>query len=304
MKNKFKGVGVALITPFTATKEVDFAAIKHLINHIVNNGVNFVVVLGTTGEAATLSRKERQEVFDCVLAAVAQRIPVVAGFGGNNTQAMINEFSQYNYSQFDAILSASPHYNKPNQTGIFQHYQALATRTPVPIILYNVPSRTAANISAATTLRLAHQFKNIVAIKEASGDIMQCMNIANGLERTDFALLSGDDAIALPLASIGFHGVISVIGNAFPSILSTMMQQALQGNFSAAKQQHYNLLKMMQLLFEDGNPAGIKAALHALKLCENELRLPLVIANELVQESIAKEVNVLRNKKQENIVKI
>ena len=289
MKHPFSGLGVALITPFLPNKAIDFPALSNMLEHLIENEVDYIVALGTTGESATLSKTETFQVFDFILQSVAGRKPVIGGLGGNNSAQLIQLFSEYDYSQFDAILSASPAYNKPSQEGIFQHYSLLAKHSPVPIILYNVPGRTASNMTAQTTLRLANTFDNIVAIKEASGNMMQCMELVKDNTRPDFAILSGDDQLSLAQIAAGFSGVISVVGNAFPKQFGLVVRQALAGNFKMARYSHYQLLELMNLLFVDGNPAGVKAVLHELGIIHEELRLPLVPVNQAVQTKIIQE---------------
>jgi 4-hydroxy-tetrahydrodipicolinate synthase len=290
MKHPFSGLGVALITPFLPNKEIDFAALRNMLEHLIENKVDYIVALGTTGEAATLSMAETFQVFDFILKTVAGRKAVVAGLGGNNTAQLIELFSKYDYSKFDAILSASPAYNKPSQEGIFQHYSLLAKHSPTSIILYNVPGRTASNMTAQTTLRLANAFENIVAIKEASGNMMQSMELVRDNRRKDFAILSGDDQLSLSQIAAGFSGVISVVGNAFPKEFGLVVRQALAGNFKMARYSHYQLLEMMNLLFADGNPGGVKAVLHELGLIYEELRLPLVPINHGIKTKIRQEI--------------
>ncbi|MGB1205662.1 MAG: 4-hydroxy-tetrahydrodipicolinate synthase [Chitinophagales bacterium] len=290
MKHPFSGLGVALITPFLPNKSIDFLALSKMLEHLITNEVDYIVALGTTGEAATLSKMESFQVFDFILNRVAGRKAVVAGLGGNNTAQLIELFSEYDYTKFDAILSASPAYNKPNQEGIFQHYSLLAKHSPIPIILYNVPGRTSSNITAQTTLRLAHTFENIVAIKEASGNMMQSMELVRDNKRKDFAILSGDDQLSLSQIAVGFSGVISVVGNAFPKQFGFVVRQALLGNFKTARYTHYQLLEMMNLLFADGNPAGVKAVLSELGLIQEIVRLPLVQVNKSVKAELVQEI--------------
>lgn len=270
------GVGVALVTPFLPNKTIDFDGLTNVINHVIDGGVDYVVSLGTTGEVATLTTQEKHQVFDHTLTVVNKRVPVIAGFGGNNTQAILEDMSAYDCSQFDAILSVSPYYNKPTQEGIYQHYATIAKYAPVPVIVYNVPGRTSSNISAKTTLRLAQDCTNIIATKEASGDLAQCMDIIHNKQREDFALISGDDILTLPLLALGGQGVISVVANAFPHSFSTMVKAALEGDFVTARHFHYQLLTLFDLLFVEGNPAGVKATLKILGVCGDTLRLPLV----------------------------
>lgn len=286
----FKGVGVALVTPFTIDKKVDYTALSKLINHTIDGQVDFLVSLGTTGEAVTLTTEEKHHILDFTVQTVAGRIPIVAGFGGNNTQQLINDIKNYHFEGIAAILSASPAYNKPTQEGIYQHYRAVAQSSPVPIILYNVPGRTSSNMTASTTLRLAHEFDNIIAVKEASGNFLQCMDIVQGNQREDFLVLSGDDAYTLPMVGFGMDGVISVVANAFPKEFSAMVHHALAGNFAAAQPLHYRVLQCIHLLFKEGNPAGVKATLQLLGICEGHLRLPLTPISERLFTILAREV--------------
>ncbi len=274
MKEQLNGTGVALITPFKNNK-VDFDSLRKVIEHIISGGVEYVVSLGTTGETPTLNSSEMIEVLDFTIKVVGNRVPVVAGFGGNNTQAIIDAINSYHFEGVSAILSSSPAYNKPTQEGIYQHFMAIAEVAPVPIIIYNVPGRTASNIEAETTLRLAHSSDKFVAIKEASGNLLQCMKIIRDKPK-DFLLLSGDDALALPMISFGGKGVISVMGNALPNEFSTMIRTALSGDFEEATRQHLDLLAINDLLYIEGNPVGIKAAMEIQGICSREVRLPLV----------------------------
>jgi len=272
--NKFRGTGVALVTPF-ANGAVDFEGLKRVIEHCIEGGVEYLVSLGTTGESATLTPTESLEVLEFTTKTIAGRVLLVAGFGGNNTQASIEKIKSFHFNGIDAILSVSPYYNKPTQEGIYQHYMALAEAAPRPIIIYNVPSRTGSNITAETTLRLAHASEKFIAVKEASGDLIQCMNIVKG-KPDNFLVLSGDDAITLPMLSFGIDGVISVVANAFPRPFSDMVRHGLTGDFKAASKLHFDLLKIIDLLFVEGNPAGVKAALELQNICSKEVRLPLV----------------------------
>lgn len=276
--NKFRGTGVALVTPF-ANGVVDFEGLGSVIEHCIEGGVEYLVSLGTTGESATLTPAESLEVLEFTIKKIAGRVQLVAGFGGNNTQATIDKIKAFHFNGVDAILSVSPYYNKPTQEGIYRHYMALAEIAPRPIIIYNVPSRTSSNITAETTLRLAHASEKFIAVKEASGDLIQCMNIVKG-KPDDFLVLSGDDAITLPMLSFGIDGVISVIANAFPRPFSDMVRHGLGGNFNAASKLHFDLLEMMDLLFVEGNPAGVKAALELQNICSKGVRLPLVELSE------------------------
>lgn len=270
-----RGSGVALVTPFTSSGDVDFDALKALIEHVIAGGINYLVALGTTGEPPTLDTKEKRIILEFILEVNNNRLPVVAGMGSNDTRSLVKELREFMPMGFTAILSASPYYNKPNQEGIYRHYQALAEVSPLPILLYNVPFRTGSNITAETTLKLAHNYKNIIGIKEASGNFTQFDQIIKG-KPSDFLFISGDDAIALPIMSIGGDGLISVIANALPAEIARLIRLSLQGNFLEALQIHKNIAEIIQLIFIEGNPAGVKAMLHQLGVCQDELRLPLV----------------------------
>ncbi len=274
-KDKFTGTGVAIITPFTSDLKIDFKALETHIEHLLSNGINYLVVLGTTGESVTQTDYEKNELIRFVIDKVNDRVPIVLGMGGNNTQAIIEKIGKTDFNKIDAILSVAPYYNKPSQEGLYQHFKAISDASPVPVILYNVPGRTGSNINAETTLRLAHEFENIIAIKEASGNFSQAMNILKAKPK-DFMLISGEDALTLPLMSVGFSGVISVVANALPKEFSTMVQLALNNNYQEAEKIHYKVLEFIDTLFIEGNPAGIKAALEILGLIKNKLRLPLV----------------------------
>lgn len=284
MKFNIKGTGIALVTPFK-NGAVDFEGLEKLINHTISGGVEFLVTMGTTGESVTLSKKEKIAVIDFTRKTVAGRVGLVAGYGGNNTAEIIEQFQNENFEGIDAILSVSPAYNKPTQEGIYRHYMALAAHAPRPILLYNVPGRTSSNISAETTLRLAESSPVFIGIKEASGNLRQCMEIIHG-RKDDFLVLSGDDNITLPLISCGADGVISVVGNAYPKEFSTMTRDALAGNYSAARVNHYKLLHLIDLLFAEGNPGGIKANLEVLGICTAEVRLPLAPISDKLYNSI------------------
>lgn len=283
--SKFKGTGVAIVTPFDKKGNVDQKALTTLVNHLVKGKVEYLVVLGTTGESATLSKEEKLLVMDCVIKANKKRLPLVLGIGGNNTQEVIDTIKHTNLKDFDAILSVSPYYNKPSQRGIYEHYKAIAKSTKKDIILYNVPGRTASNITAETTLKLAHKFSNIIAVKEASGNIEQCMAIIENKPK-DFLVISGDDNLTLPLLACGADGVISVVANAFPKDFSDMVRHGLKGDYATARRLHYKTFQITQQLFADGNPGGVKYALALLKVCDAYLRLPLVEPNELVQKRL------------------
>ncbi len=267
-----------MVTPFNSDMSIDFSSMEKILNHIIEGGVSYVVVLGTTGEATTLSDEEKQAVISFTVESTEGRVPVIAGVGGNNTGSVIDSILSLDLEGVDALLSVSPCYNKPSQEGLYQHYKAIATSSPLPVILYNVPSRTAGNITAETTLRLAHDFSNIAGIKEASGDMCQVMKIIRD-RPGEFKVISGDDMTALQIIAAGGDGVISVLSNVYPSEWSKMVSLALNENFSEARDIHYRHLDPIEMLFEDGNPAGIKAFLYAMSLCKNKLRLPLVPVN-------------------------
>lgn len=275
IRSKLRGTGVALVTPFTKNGEVDYNGLERLIEHCIHGGVDYLVSLGTTGESVTLSSEEKLDVLNFTVEKAAKRVPVVAGFGGNNTQYLIkNEIEKFHFKGVDAILSVSPAYNKPTQEGIYQHYKAVAAASPVPVLLYNVPGRTSANMKAETTLRLA-EVENIIGIKEASGDFGQCMQIVKNKPK-DFLVISGDDNITLGLMAYGFDGVISVVGQAFPNTFSEMVRHCLKSDFTGARKLHYELNDITDMLFAEGNPAGVKTALEILGICERHVRLPLV----------------------------
>tara|TARA_B100000963_G_scaffold61643_1_gene49582 strand:+ start:619 stop:1509 length:891 start_codon:yes stop_codon:yes gene_type:complete len=276
---KFNGTGVALVTPFKKDGEVDYSALEKLVEFQIQNGVNYLVVQGTTGESVTLTDQEKISVLEFVIEINKERLPIVLGIGGNNTNLVIEQINQFSNYKIDGILSVSPYYNKPSQEGIYAHYKALSKASSLPIILYNVPGRTSSNISPDITLKLANECENIVAIKEASGDLEQIMQII--LNKPDgFLVISGDDALTLPHLAIGGDGVISVVANAFPKRFSTMVSSILKGDLDLAKQKHYELFEIIKYLFADGNPGGIKYVLKLINICEDNMRLPLVNINE------------------------
>lgn len=279
------GMGVALITPFRSDKSIDYEALGNLLDYQIENGVDYLVVLGTTSENPALEPHEREEVSRFVAERVAGRVPLVRGCGGNNTAAVVRELQQIDLSAYSAILSVVPYYNKPTQEGMYRHFEAIAKASPVPVVLYNVPGRTGVNMAAETTLRLAADFSNIVAIKEASGNMQQVDDIIHH-KRADFQVISGDDAITFPLITLGAVGVISVIGNAFPKEFSRMVRLALDGDYSEARRIHHRFADLFRLLFVDGNPAGVKSVLHDMGMIENELRLPLVPTRLATDEKI------------------
>lgn len=300
MSELFKGTGVAIITPFHDSGNIDFGSFEKIIEHIIAGGVNYIVALGTTGESVTLSRDEKVAVLEFVVEIVNKRIPVVAGLGGNSTQDVINTIKATSFDGIDAILSVCPYYNKPQQKGLYGHYKAIAGACPVPVILYNVPGRTSMNISAETTLKLAADFSNIIGIKEASGNLLQCMEIIKDRPQ-DFLVISGDDALTLPLIALGADGVISVIANAFPFQFSEMVNLCMKGKFSKARTVHYDLLAFTNALFMDGNPSGIKAAMETIGLCKSNVRLPLTKVNKNVHSIIAEQVElILKNQMEIN----
>ncbi len=284
---RFRGTGVAIVTPFKNDSSIDFAAMGRVINHIIGGGVNYIVAMGTTGEASTLGKDERQALISYVVEAVDNRIPVVTGIGGNNTQEIINTIRELNLEGVDGILSVAPYYNKPSQRGIFQHFKAIATCSPLPVIIYNIPGRTCCNISSDTCIELAHACENIVAVKEASGDLAHIMRIIKG-KPENFLVISGDDMLTLPIIAAGGAGVISVLANAYPALCSELVNNLLKNNFKAAREIQFRFLEIIELLFADGNPAGIKAFLSIMNLCNNNLRLPLVPVNRTVFTKIQK----------------
>jgi len=284
------GIGVALVTPFKNDKSVDVNALKKLVNYQVENGINYLVVLGTTGEPATLTKTEKELVKQTVIEANNKRLPLVLGLGGNNTQAVIDEIQQTDLSTFTAILSVSPYYNKPTQEGIYQHFKAISNASPLPIIVYNVPSRTGSNITAQTTLRLANSCKNIIGIKEAAGDMVQAMRILQQKPK-DFMVISGDDMIALPIILAGGCGVISVIGEGIPKEFSKLIQFGLAGKANEAYHLQFKLMSGIDFIFEEGNPAGIKALLKIKGITELDVRLPLIEASISLQEKLRQFVN-------------
>lgn len=280
---KFFGTGVALITPFTSTGSVDYKSLKKVLQHTAK-GVDYYVVMGTTGESATLSREEKKAVLQFVIDNNPKKLPVVYGIGGNNTGEIVETIKSTNFEGVDALLSVSPYYNKPSQEGIYQHFKAVADASPVPVILYNVPGRTASNITAETTLRLAAH-KNIFAIKEASGNIEQCMKIAKAMPK-DFLLISGDDLLTVPLYSIGAKGVISVLANAYPVVFQKMKEFSFAGDFAKASKEQFKILEINGPMYEEGNPVGVKQLMSDMGLCGNHVRLPLIEASEGLKKKI------------------
>ena len=292
MIRKIKGTGVALVTPLKSDLTVDFRALTSLVNRCIDSNVDFLVVIGTTGESATLSLEEKNAVLECIKNANKNRLPIILGIGGNNTDYIIQSFSSYNLDGVDAILSVSPAYNKPTQEGIYQHFNAISKSSPLPIILYNVPGRTSSNMTAETTLRLAYDFENIIAIKEASGDLEQIMKIISK-KPVDFMVFSGDDAITLPIILMGGDGVISVLAQALPKDFSSMVKYGLEGDLKAAKELHYKILCFVEPLFAEGNPAGIKTLLNLQGICNEDVRLPLVRSSAKLKAVFEQELNKL-----------
>jgi 4-hydroxy-tetrahydrodipicolinate synthase len=278
MNKEFKGTGVAIVTPFHKYGTIDFTSLGELVDHLLSGGVDYIVALGTTSEAATLSDDEKVAVVEFIVDRVEGKLPIVVGIGGNNTSAIEAELKKIPYQNVDAILSVAPYYNKPNQKGLFYHYKALASVSDLPIILYNVPGRTCSNLSADTTVRLAHEFPNIIGIKEASGDLVQIMKIMRD-KPSDFQVISGDDALTYSLIGVGAIGVISVTANAYPKVYGAMVNAALQGKWAEARALHFSLIEFMEAIFEDGNPAGIKSALSSMGIIKHHLRLPMVKVN-------------------------
>lgn len=270
-----KGMGVALITPFKEDESVDYDALGRIVEYQIQNGTDYIVALGTTAETPTLTEDEKKKIIDVVITKVRGQVPIILGVGGNNTKAIAETLKNGDFRGIDGILSVTPYYNKPSQEGIYQHYKAIAEASPLPIILYNVPGRTGVNMTAETTLRIANEFKNVVAVKEASGDITQMDDIIKR-KPENFDVISGDDGITFPLITLGAVGVISVIGNAFPKEFSRMIRLALEGDYQSALTIHHSFSELFNLLFVDGNPAGVKSMLNMMGYIENKLRLPLV----------------------------
>ena len=288
--DKIKGTGVALVTPFNNDKSVDYKGLESLLQHVINGGVDYLVLMGTTGESATLSKGEKNEVVDFCKKINNGRLPIVLGIGGSNTMKVVADIKSADLEGIDAILSVSPAYNKPSQEGIYQHYKMISESCPLPIILYNVPGRTSSNIFAHTTVRLAANFKNIVAIKEASGDMDQIMKILKN-KPDDFVVLSGDDGLTLPMIYMGAEGAISVIGQSHPKDFSDMVSLGLLDNRKLANQVHYKLYDFYGPLYSEGNPVGIKACLELLGICKSAVRLPLVQATDTIKNDLIKLLN-------------
>ena len=288
--DKIKGTGVALVTPFNEDKSVDYKGLENLLNHVIDGGIDYLVLMGTTGESVTLSKGEKVAVVDFCKKINNSRVPVVLGIGGNNTMQVVEDIKSANLDGIDAILSVSPAYNKPSQEGIYQHYKMISGNCPLPIIVYNVPGRTASNISAETTVRLANDFENIVAVKEASGDMDQIMKIIKN-KPSDFVVLSGVDGLTLPMIHMGAEGVISVIGQSHPKEYSDMVSFGLSGNQEIANQLHNKLYDFYVPLYAEGNPVGVKACLELLGICKSQVRLPLVEASDAIKNELKSLMN-------------
>lgn len=286
--NKFHGTGVALVTPFNADGTVDYTGLKNLINHLVEGKVEYLVSLGTTGEASTLNKSDKKKIWEFTAEINNGRLPLVAGIGGNDTAELAQSIKDFEVNGYDAILSASPYYNKPTQEGIYQHYKAVSEASALPVFLYNVPGRTGSNVSPETTCRLANDFKNIIGTKEASGSFDQFNQILRD-KPADFMLISGDDPVAMPMIALGAVGVISVVGNALPQQLSDMIRLCLNGDYKAAAPLHLDLIEFTRLIFAEGNPGGVKAALKQLGVCDDHVRLPLVQVTDALRKAIIAE---------------
>ena len=291
---QFKGTGVALITPFTSNNEIDLGALERLVNYQVDNGVEYLVVLGTTGETACLDTQEKELVKAKIIEYNKGRLPLVIGLGGNNTQAIVNELQEGNFDDFSAVLSVSPYYNKPSQEGIYQHYKMISEASPLPVILYNVPPRTGSNVLPETVFRLAKDCKNIIGIKEAAGDFEQVLELLKN-KRDDFLIISGEDKLALPLVLAGGAGVISVIGQALPKSFSEMIRLGLKGECQKAFSIFYDLTESIDLIFAEGNPSGVKSMLNSLQISGPKVRLPLVQVSSELQQKINTFVTYFKN---------
>jgi 4-hydroxy-tetrahydrodipicolinate synthase len=289
MNTLFKGTGVALITPFQEDGRVDIESLEKITNHVIEGGVDYIVALGTTGESATLSADERELVFNIIASAAAGRVPLVAGLGGNHTEALAASILKFKHPAYSAILSVTPYYNKPNQEGLYRHYKTLAQAATLPVILYNVPGRTGVNMLPQTTIRLASEFPQFFAVKEASGNMEQIMTIIRDAP-AGFMTISGDDALTLPLIASGACGVISVLANLFPRQYSDMVRLSLHGDFEKARGLHLGMIEITRLLFADGSPGGVKTAMAALGLCKPVVRLPLEMPSESIRLAILEEI--------------
>lgn len=290
MNSKFLGTGVALVTPFKSDLSVDYAALATIVNFNIENGVEYLVICGTTGESVTITKQEKKEIIATVSKANNGRVPMVLGIGGNNTASVIEEIKSTDLSNIDAILSVSPYYSKPTQEGIYQHFKAIAKASPIDVILYNVPGRTSRNVEAETTLRLAKEFKNVIAVKEAGNNMAQYLQLIKN-KPEDFLIISGDDDLALGVVLAGGAGVISVIGQGFPKEFSDMIRLGLDGKAKEAYKLHYRLMDVIGYIFEENNPAGIKGVFETLGLCRDTVRLPLVPASNQLKEKIKNFIN-------------
>jgi 4-hydroxy-tetrahydrodipicolinate synthase len=285
IQQQLRGTGVALVTPFTKNGTVDFTALGKVIDHVIKGGIDYLVTLGTTGETPSLSKAEKMAIIEFTFSHTARRVPIIVGVGGNNTAEVINDLQNFPLTEALAVLSAAPFYNKPSQEGIYQHYKTIAEASPKPIILYNVPGRTGRNMSAATSIRLAKDCPNVVGLKEASGDMAQCMDILKDAPST-FVVISGDDLLALPQIACGMQGVISVAANAYPLEFSNMVRACLAGDFAKAKSINDPCIEVYDMMFTENNPSGVKAFMHQMGLLENELRLPLVPLSEPIHSRV------------------
>ena len=285
VQQQLRGTGVALVTPFAKDGSIDFTALGKVIDHVIKGGVEYLITLGTTGETPTLSKEEKIAIIEFTFSHTAGRVPVIVGVGGNNTAEVISDLQKFPLSEAIAVLSVSPFYNKPSQEGIYQHYKTIAEASPKPVILYNVPGRTGRNMSAATSIRLAKDCPNVVALKEASGDLAQCMEILRDAP-SNFVVMSGDDLLALPQIACGMQGVISVAANAYPLEFSNMVRACLAGDFIKAKTINDPLIEAYDMMFAENNPSGVKAFMHQMGLLENEVRLPLVPLSEPIHSRV------------------
>ena len=291
--NIFRGLGIALVTPFYADGSVDYTSLKRLVEYQLQNGADFMCILATTGETPCLNAEEKQNIKNLVVDIVNGRVPILMGCGGNNTAAVVEELKSTDWSGIDGVLSVCPYYNKPSQEGLYQHFKAIAQASPLPVVLYNVPGRTGINMKAETTVRLANDCENIVAIKEASGSLEQVDEIIKN-KPDRFDVISGDDALTFPMIASGAAGVISVIGNALPKEFSRMIRLEFKGEYEPARKIHHRFTELYSLLFVDGNPAGVKALLHEMGFIENELRLPLVPTRITTMQKMAAILKELR----------
>ena len=286
MNNRFLGTGVALVTPFKADLSIDHEALAHIVDFNIDGGIEYLVICGTTGESVTLTKQEKKDVVATIYKANNGRVPMVLGIGGNNTIQVVEEIKATDLSEIDAILSVAPYYSKPTQEGIYQHFKAISEASPIDVILYNVPGRTSKNIEVETTLRLANDFKNVIGVKEAGNNMSQYLELIKN-KPEDFLIISGDDDLALGVTLAGGSGVISVIGQAFPKEFSNMIRLGLKGDAKESYKLHYKLMDIISFIFEENNPAGIKAVFEALNLCQDTVRLPLVPASNILKEKIA-----------------